>query len=119
MAKRKVSPNMKVRTWMGAFVAASLVLVPLTAAAEPATANSIQIGVGFRYGFSLEEGDFNPWRTGLGLQGGFTLPNAIYVGGNAEYFFGDKQQAPGSEHTGNIWQVTAEGGYDLGLGPIV
>jgi len=100
-------------------VGTSLTLAVPAAADPPATANSIQLGIGFRYGFSLNEGDFNPWRTGLGLQGGFTLPNAVYLGANAEYFFGQKDEVAGVEHSGGVWQATAEGGYDVGLGPIV
>jgi hypothetical protein len=87
-------------------------------ASPPATANSIQLGLGFRYGFELEEGDFNPWKTGLGVSGGFTLANAIYLGGNFDYFFGDKQDFPGGgDQRANVWQIVAEGGYDLGIGP--
>ena len=87
-------------------------------ASPPATANSVQLGLGFRYGFELQEGDFNPWKTGLGVSGGFTLPNAIYLGGDFDYFFGDKQDFPGGgDQRANFWQIVAEGGYDLGVGP--
>jgi hypothetical protein len=110
---------MHARTWVVSAVVGASVMVALPAAADPATANSIQLGVGFRYGFSLEDGDLNPWRTGIGLQGGYTLPNAVYLGGNFEYFFGEKSQELGVERSGNVWQLMAEGGYDLGLGPIV
>lgn len=96
-----------------------LSLVALPAAADPATVNSIQLGVGFRYGFELEPGELNPWGTGLGLDGGITLPNAVYVGGNFEYFFGESLQVSDIEYSGNLWQLTAEGGYDIGLGPIL
>ncbi|MGC4086811.1 MAG: outer membrane beta-barrel protein [Polyangiaceae bacterium] len=86
---------------------------------DPATANVIQIGAGVRYGIEMNDGDFNPWGVGLGLDGGYTLPMAVYVGGNFEYFFGDSVTLAGIETTGNVWQLTAEGGYDIGLGPIV
>lgn len=82
----------------------------------PATANVVQLGLGFRYGFDFEEGDFNPWGSGLGLSGGFTMPNAVYLGGNFDYFFGDKINVGGLEQKSNIWQLMAEGGYDFGLG---
>jgi opacity protein-like surface antigen len=91
------------------------VAVP-AAANEPATANSVQIGLGFRYGFELEEGDFNPWGTGLGIAAGYTLPNALYLGANFDYFFGETIEVSGGEQSGNIWQLMAEAGYDLGLG---
>jgi hypothetical protein len=94
------------------------VLFCAPAFADPATANSIQIGAGFRYGFELEPGELNPWGTGLGLDAGITLPNAVYVGGNFEYFFGETLEVADIETSGNLWQLTGEGGYDIGLGPI-
>ncbi len=99
-------------------VAAAAWLFSNPAAADPATANSIQLGLGFRYGVETDQSDFNLWGIGLGLNGGYTLPNAVYLGGNLEYFFGDKAGDDTNGASGNIWQITAEGGYDLGLGPI-
>jgi hypothetical protein len=112
---------MKIPVQISRWIAAAAGLVAFfrstpASADPPATANSIRIALGFRYGFSLEEGDFNPWGTGLGIAGGYTLPNAIYIGGDFDYFFGDKIENGGFKQTGNIWQVMAEGGYDLGLG---
>lgn len=97
-------------------LAASLFAAP--AAADPATVNSIQIGAGFRYGFEQEPGDLNMWGTGLGLDAGITLPNAVYLGGNFEYFFGETIEQSDIEVSGHLWQLTVEGGYDIGLGPI-
>lgn len=88
-------------------------------AADPPTLNTIQLGIGFRYGIEMNDGDFNPWGVGLGVDGGITLPNAVYVGGNAEYFFGQTEEAAGVKESGNIWQIMAEGGYDFGFGPFV
>jgi hypothetical protein len=84
----------------------------------PRTANSLQLGVGFRYGINMgEDGDLNPWGTGLGLDVGYTLPNAIHIGGSFEYFFGESADVPGGLRiSSNIWQLSAEGGYDVGLG---
>jgi hypothetical protein len=106
------------RTWVVGAAALGAALVASPAAADPATANSIQIGVGFRYGFDMEPGELNQWGTGLGLDGGYTLPNAVYVGGNFEYFFGESLEIGEVESSGNLWQLTAEGGYDIGIGPI-
>jgi opacity protein-like surface antigen len=82
----------------------------------PHTANSLQIGLGFRYGALLSDGEPNPWGTGLGLSVGYTLPVAIYVGGNFEYFLGGSASTAGFKISSNIWQLSAEGGYDFGLG---
>lgn len=101
-------------------VAAAVCLVSVPAWAEPPpTANQVQIGAGFRYGFELEEGDFNPWGTGLGISGGYTMPNAIYAGGVFDYFLGESREEAGLEMDGNIWQLMGEAGYDLGLGNLV
>src|SRR5882724_3644493 len=103
---------MRTTKWVSA--AAGLVgLLVATPSFAAATEGSLQIGLGFRYGVELNEGDFNPWGTGLGLEVGYTLPVLpIYVGGNAEYFFGGTLDSPTGKIDGHIWQLTAEGGYD-------
>jgi hypothetical protein len=86
-------------------------------AGDPATEGAIQLGLGFRYGAELNDGDLNPWGTGIGLEGGYTFPVIpIYVGGNVEYFFGGTLESPIGDVESNIWQLSAEGGYDIGLG---
>ena len=82
----------------------------------PHTANSIQLGLGFRYGAKLSDGDLNPWGVGLGVDVGYTLPNAIYLGGNFEYFFGETKEALALKVSANIMQFGVEGGYDVGIG---
>lgn len=82
----------------------------------PATANVVQLGLGFRYGIELNDGDLNPWGAGLGIDAGYTLPSAVYVGGTFEYFFGGSIDSPLGEQKGNAWHLLGEGGYDLGLG---
>jgi hypothetical protein len=82
-------------------------------AKDPATSGAVQLGLGFRYGAELNEGDVNPWGTGLGLEGGYTLRLIpVYVGGNAEYFFGEEVE----DFESNVWQLSVEGGYDFGIG---
>jgi len=93
---------------------ASFIALPSFAAA---TEGVLQLGLGFRYGASLDDGDLNPWGTGLGLEAGYTLPVLpIYVGGNAEYFFGGSIDRPFGTSDAKIWQLSAEGGYDFGVG---
>ena len=104
---------------LGAVAAAGAFFVSAPAYADPATTNSLQIGLGFRYGIEMMEGDVNPWGFGLGLDAGYTLPNAVYVGGTAEYFFGEEVALEGGSLDTNIWQIMAEGGYDVGAGPLV
>jgi hypothetical protein len=89
------------------------------AADEPATAGALQWGLGFRYGFELEEGDIvNPFGTGLGAELGYTFPVAVYVGGNFDYFFGEEQEILGTSTQANLWQLMAEGGYDIAVAPV-
>lgn len=82
----------------------------------PATANVVQLGLGFRYGIEMNDGDLNPWGAGLGLDAGYTLPSAVYVGGTFEYFFGGSIDSPLGEIKSNAWHLMGEGGYDVGLG---
>ena len=101
---------------LGAICGAAALFAPGTARAEPPiTAGGIQLGLGFRYGFDLEEGDLNPWGTGLGIEGGYTLPSAVYIGANLEYYLGGTIDILGSELSSNVYQLSAEGGYDLGF----
>lgn len=107
---------MRMAKWVSAAVGLVGLLVTSSSFAA-ATEGALQIGLGFRYGAELNDGDFNPWGTGIGLEAGYTLPLLpIYVGGNAEYFFGGTLDSPLGKTDGNLWQVTAEGGYDIGLG---
>ena len=76
----------------------------------------MKLGLGFRYGAMLSDGDLNPWASGLGLDVGYTLPNAVYLGASFEYFFGSSQQLLGIKLDANLWQLSAEGGYDFGIG---
>jgi len=93
---------------------ASVVTPPVSA--DPRTAKVLQLGFGFRYGVDLRSADtVNPWASGFGVDGGYTLPNAVFVGGSFEYFFGqevgDDQVNGGSA---NLWQLSTEAGYDFG-----
>jgi len=115
---------MRQAKWASAALGLAGLLFAAPSFAEgPATQGAVQIGLGFRYGAELNDGDFNPWGTGLGLEVGYTLPILpIYLGGNLEYFFGNKVDLggtpafPGGTLEGNLWQLTAEGGYDFGVG---
>ena len=102
-----------------AVVTAGIYLLSTPAwAGPPATANSVQAGAAFRYGLEMNEGDFNPWASGLGATAGYTLPLAVYAGGYFDYFFGRELLAEGVLTKGNVWQLMAEGGYDIGFGDI-
>lgn len=95
-------------------VCLALLAVAPAAKAEPRTVNMLQVGAGFRYGIELEDGDFNPWGPGLGLDVGYTTQQQLYIGGVFDYFFGDSESGPGGSVDANIWHLGAEGGYDLG-----
>lgn len=108
---------MRFHRWMAVVTGLAATAVSLPAGAnEPATANSLQLGIGFRYGFELEDGDFNPWGSGIGLDVGYTLPNAVYLGGAFDYFLGEERETDGLTLDANIWQLMAEAGYDVGFG---
>lgn len=109
----------------GSLVAlAATTITPSAQALEtPRTAGSLQIGLGFRYGIDLEESTVDPWRTGIGLEVGYTTEQAIYFGGFADYFFGEERRFDllfdEVSVSANVWQLGAEGGYDLQLGDFV
>lgn len=116
--------------WLGVLTAVGAYSFAAGAAsAEPATAGSLQLGVGYRYGWELrgDSGDPNPWRTGVGVNGGVTLPLIpVYLGGHVEYFFGETNRATFATPAGRVqrelsarlWQFQGEGGYDLELGSL-
>lgn len=106
---------MRARASVAAFLSALAFSIPASAD-PPATANSLAIGLGFRYGVDLEDSVVNPWGTGLGVGVGYTLPSAVYLGANFDYFFGETETLPTGDASANIWQAMAEGGYDIGLG---
>ena len=107
---------MKKSTCAGMLSGLAALAVAAPCFAEPATSGSLQLGLGFRYGMELNEGNANPWGSGLGFNGGYTLPVIpIYLGGNIEYFFGNTVQGTGFELKSRLWQIHAEGGYDIGL----
>jgi Outer membrane protein beta-barrel domain len=97
---------------------AALALLTTTSlvSAQPRTAGALQLGLGYRYGAEQNDGDFNPWGHGLGVDGGYTMNNAVYLGGDFDYFFGEKVDTSLGSVEGNLWQLMAEGGYDVGLG---
>ena len=107
------------RSLIGLGLALGCLTAASGARAEAATRGAFQIGAGFRYGFEQNEGDVNPWGSGLGLDLGYTMENSVYLGGSFEYFFGETSTVLGSEISNNVWQLSAEGGYDVGLGESV
>ena len=108
-----------VRSACAVALLSSVLASSATAEAEPpATARAVQVGLGFVYGQELEKGSFNPWGTGIGVAGGYTLAQGIYLGGNFDYFLGEEAQRfeptdPG--YSANYWELMAMGGYDFGL----
>jgi hypothetical protein len=104
---------------LAAFVLGTVAFSAAPVAAQPATTNVIQLGGGFRYGFATDDVEPNPFGVGLGLELGYTLSNAVYLGANFDYFFGGSAEVLGSDVKANVWQLMAEGGYDVGLGDSV
>jgi len=66
------------------------------------------VGNGFKDGYNF----------GLGARGGVTLPMNVYVGGTFLYHLGTTKSTGGVDVTANVWFLGAEGGYDLGVGPL-
>lgn len=107
--------------WLCAIAMLTVIAVPTTASAEPATLERVQIELGARYAFALESLEYNPWGTGLGGAIGYTLDNAIYLGGSFDWFTGEEIEYPDRANKypdpiyvgGNYWQSLVWGGYDM------
>jgi hypothetical protein len=70
------------------------------------------------YGSAVADSDLNPYGLGLGLRAGVTLPMSLYLGASFDYFAGESEEILGADISVGIYQLMANVGYDLGLGPI-
>ena len=88
---------------------ASAVAVPAMAMEPAVTAEKwtvgAMIGDGFKDGVNF----------GLGVRGGYTLPQNIYVGGTFVYHFGTSA----GDASVNVFYLGPEAGYDIQAGPVV
>lgn len=103
---------------------AALCLIGASAAAEPAfTECKGQVGLELGYGVYTGEGEDppNPYGLGLGVRSGYTLGAGVYLGAAFHYYLGSSDEVTtlGTtiESSSNIYQIGAEVGYDLALGP--
>jgi hypothetical protein len=98
-------------------VLAVLLVTRPASALEPAyTAGSTQFSGGLRFGT-------DNMNVGLGIRGGHTLDNNLYLGGAFDYFFGESNDyvatVPGHvvvvNNNGSVhyWTLSFEGGYDF------
>lgn len=108
-------------------VAACLCLIGVPAFAqaqesEPvaarAPAKPFSAGLLIDFGTDLGE-DFNPWGFGFGVRGGYSL-DRMYFGVRFLYQLGGSIDVPSSglntiEISYNLWEFSAEGGYDFPL----
>ena len=104
--------------------AAAAVLVTCIAAVatgrEP-TSNSAQALALGSYGSSTEGGP-DPWAFGVGVLAGYTLPQRVFVGLEADYFFGGEPEGDDTESFAflskvNYFEPTLQVGYDHGASP--
>jgi hypothetical protein len=82
--------------------------------------------------FTLDRGSFsggpeygsNDLNLGLGVRGGYTLTQGIYLGIAADYYFGTSEEAtlPGAgsiKSSAHGWDLLGDVGYDFGVTPNV
>jgi|GEM_PF-946592 len=72
------------------------------------------------YGAYTGDGKANPYGFGLGLRGGVTLPENLYVGALLEYYFGSSETRSDGffdaiKSSANFWLLQAEPGYDFAI----
>ena len=96
----------------------AFIITPLPARADPAfTLDLATVSAGMRYG--SENLNF-----GVGVRGGYTLSQSIYIGGVFDYWFGEseEQTVPGAgtiSAKASAWDAMGEVGYDFGVSPTV
>jgi len=91
------------------------VVSSLASSATPARAQSdaapdregASAGVQLGYGFD------SAYKFGLGVRGGYTLAQKVYLGGTFVYHFGESQSAGGITSSEHLLYVGPEGGYDI------
>jgi hypothetical protein len=93
---------------IGVLLAASAFLFYAETASAMGASAGVLVGNGFKDGYNL----------GIGARGGVTLPMSLYVGGTIVYHLGKTDSTSIGDITRNIWYLGAEGGYDLGAGPL-
>ena len=77
-------------------------------------ASALGVSAGLLAGNGFKDG----YNVGVGARGGITLPMNLYLGASVLYHFGTTNNVGGSDLTTNVWLLGAEGGYDLGIGPL-
>ena len=78
------------------------------------TASALGASAGLLVGNGFKDG----YNVGIGARAGFTLPMSLYLGGTIVYHLGKTESTGVGDVTANIWYLGAEGGYDLGAGPL-
>jgi hypothetical protein len=69
---------------------------------------ALLLGDGFRDYFNV----------GIGARAGYTLPMGVYVGGTFVYHLGKNEPMLGGDSKVNVYYFGAEGGYEMGAGPL-
>jgi hypothetical protein len=100
----KKAPFLFGLTLASAIAVPALAELPTAPTAEHWSAGAL-LGYGFKDGVNF----------GLGVRGGYTLPQNVYLGGTFMYHFG-KSEGPASV---NVFYLGVEGGYDFFVDPII
>ena len=91
----------------------ALMLAPAIANAMPETephgSAAGLVGWGFREGAGF----------GLGVRGGYTLAQNVYIGGTFMWHAGSSSDTLVSEASSNVYYLGVEGGYDFQVHPVI
>ncbi|HET9931033.1 MAG TPA: hypothetical protein VFQ35_10110 [Polyangiaceae bacterium] len=103
------------RLLVGLVAACSLTLLGTGAAhaEESPTAGHASAGALLGYGFKDGVG------LGLGVRGGYTLPQNVYLGGTFVYHLGKSESTPLGDASVHLYYFGVEGGYDIYAAPVV
>jgi hypothetical protein len=102
---------MKVVHWV--VLAAATSSLSLSASAAMAQNDPAPDREGASAGVQLGYGFDDAYKFGLGVRGGYTLAQKIYIGGTFVYHFGESDSAGGVSVSEHLLYVGPEGGYDI------
>jgi hypothetical protein len=98
-----------IRKLVVAAVASSMSMAASSASADDVAPDRQGASAGILVGY----GSNSLYKFGLGVRGGYTLPQKIYVGGSFVYHFGESETDVGVTLNEHMFYLGPEGGYDF------
>lgn len=100
-----------IRKLLVAAVASSMSMAASSAWADDAAPDREGVSLGVLVGY----GSNGLYKFGLGVRGGYTLPQKIYIGGSFVYHFGETETEIDASVSEHMFYLGPEGGYDFAI----